>query len=133
MLLTASVLCGILIPAKLSARQRPAWSLDLHRGLAGLTLGFVALHLAALVADSYVQFGLADLVIPFASEWKPLPVALGVVSMWLLIVVHATSMAMKHLPRRMWRRIHMASYPASSSPASTARSPAPTPPTPCTT
>jgi DMSO/TMAO reductase YedYZ heme-binding membrane subunit len=110
LLLTASVLCGILVPARLSNRQRPAWFLDLHRGLAGLTVGFVALHLAALVADSYVQFGLADVVIPFASEWKPVPVALGVVAMWLLVVVQATSVAKKHLPRRIWRRIHLASY-----------------------
>ncbi len=110
LLLSASVICGIVIPARLSSRRRPAWFLDLHRGLAGLTVGFVVIHLVALVADSYVQFGLADLLIPFASEWKPAPVALGVVAMWLLVVVHATSVAMKRLPRRIWRRIHLASY-----------------------
>ena len=112
LLLTASVLWGILIPAKLSTRQRPAWMLDLHRWLAGLTIGFVAIHLGALVADSYVDFGLVDLAVPFASAWKPLPVALGVLATWLLVIVQATSMAMRRLPRRIWRRIHLASYAA---------------------
>ncbi len=110
LLLSASVLWGILLPAKLSDRQRPAWILDLHRWLAGLTIGFVGLHLATLVADSYIHFGLADLTVPFASDWKPIPVALGVIATWLLVIVQITSLAMKRLPRRVWHRIHLASY-----------------------
>ncbi len=110
LLLSASVLWGILLPAKLSDRQRPAWILDLHRWLAGLTIGFVGLHLATLVADSYLHFGLADLTVPFASDWKPIPVALGVIAAWLLVIVQVTSLAMKRLPRRVWHRIHLASY-----------------------
>lgn len=110
LLLTASVLWGILTPAKLSDRQRPAWFLDLHRWLAGLTIGFVAVHLAALLADSYVQFSVIDLIIPFASDWKPFPVALGVLATWLLVIVQITSLAMKRLPRSLWRKIHFSSY-----------------------
>lgn len=112
LLLTATVLWGILTPAKLSDRQRPAWFLDLHRWLAGLTIGFVAIHLAALLADSYVEFDIIDLVIPFASDWKPFPVALGVLATWLLIIVQATSVAMRRLPRSLWRKIHLTSYVA---------------------
>lgn len=110
LVLTATVLWGILTPAKLSDKQRPAWFLDLHRWLAGLTIGFVAIHLVALVADSYIEFGLIDLFVPFASEWKPFPVALGVLATWILIIVQATSLAMKRLPRSVWRKIHLTSY-----------------------
>lgn len=110
LLLTATVLWGILTPAKLSDRQRPAWFLDLHRWLAALTIGFVAIHLAALMADSYIEFSLVDLLIPFASDWKPFPVALGVLATWLLVIVQASSLAMKRLPRRIWRKIHLTSY-----------------------
>lgn len=110
LLLTATVIWGILTPAKLSDRQRPAWFLDLHRWLAGLTIGFVAIHLIALMADSYIEFSIADLVVPFASDWKPFPVALGVLATWLLVTVQATSLAMKRLPRRLWRKIHLTSY-----------------------
>jgi len=112
LLLSSSVMCGILTPAKLSDRQRPAWFLDLHRWLAGLTLGFVAIHLIALFADSYVEFSIIDLFIPFASDWKPFPVALGVLATWLLVVIQTTSLAMKRLPRRFWRSIHLTSYAA---------------------
>ncbi len=110
LLLTATVLWGILTPAKLSDRQRPAWFADLHRWLAGLTIGAVVIHLGALVADSYIEFTLVDLLVPFASDWKPLPVALGVISTWILVVVQITSLARKRLSRRVWRKIHLLSY-----------------------
>lgn len=110
LLLTASVIWGILTPAKLSDRQRPAWFLDLHRWLAGLTIGFVAIHLVSLMADSYIEFSVADLLIPFAADWKPFPVALGVLATWLLVIIQVTSLAMKKLPRHIWRKIHLTSY-----------------------
>lgn len=110
LMLTGTVIWGVLTPAKLFPNQRPAWFVDLHRWLAGLTIGFVAIHLGALMADSYVEFDIVDLFIPFASEWKPIPVALGVLATWILIVVQVTSLAMKRLSRPTWRRIHMTSY-----------------------
>jgi DMSO/TMAO reductase YedYZ heme-binding membrane subunit len=70
------------------------------------------LHLAGLVADSYVHLGAADLLIPFASSWRPGAVALGVVAMYLLAAVELSSLLMRHLSRRAWRRIHLSSYGA---------------------
>lgn len=109
--LTASIMWGIVLTSGLfPRRRRPAWLLDLHRGLGGLTVSFVAIHIAALVADNFVHFGLADVLIPFASSWKPWQVALGVLALWGLIAVEATSLAMKRLPRSTWRAIHFTSY-----------------------
>lgn len=111
LMLTASVIWGIVLSTKaFPQHRRPAWLLDLHRWLGGLAVSFTAIHLGALVADSYVHFGLADIAVPFASQWKPGAVALGVVAMWLLLAVEATSLAMKRFPRRTWRWIHLASY-----------------------
>jgi DMSO/TMAO reductase YedYZ heme-binding membrane subunit len=75
-----------------------------------LTVSFVAIHLIALVADSYVHFTLIDLAVPFASDWKPGAVALGVIATWLLVAVELTSLAMRRLPKRIWRAIHLSSY-----------------------
>lgn len=111
LMLTASVVWGVVLSTKaFPARRRPAWLLDLHQWLGGLTVSFVAIHLAALVADSYVQFGLADLAIPMASAWKPGAVAYGVVAVWLLVAVQLTSLARQRLSRRAWRGVHMTSY-----------------------
>ncbi len=111
LLLTASVLWGIVLSTKAFPKhRRPAWLLDLHRWLGGLTLAFVALHISALVADSYTTFTLADIAIPYASDWKPGAVALGVVAAWSLVAVEATSLARRHLPRKVWHAVHLVSY-----------------------
>ena len=109
--LTASVVWGIALSATtFPGRRRPAWMLDLHRWLGALTLAFVGLHIGALVADSYTHFGAADVLVPLASSWRPVAVAFGIVSGWLLVTVQVTSLAMRRLPRRAWHAIHLSSY-----------------------
>lgn len=109
--LTASVLWGIILSTDLFPRhRRPAWLLDLHRALAALTIGFVGVHVGSLIADSYVQFDVVDVLVPLASEWKPWQVALGVLAFWGLVVVEVTSLTLRRIPRRVWRAIHFTSY-----------------------
>ncbi len=110
-LLTVSVLLGILLPAKMFPSHRPAWITDLHRWVGGLTVTFLAFHLAGLAVDSYVDFGWKEIFVPFASEWKQIPVTLGVVSFWLMVMVQVSSLIMRRLSRTVWRRLHLLSYP----------------------
>lgn len=110
-LLTLSMTWGLMLRTKiLNGRPTPRWLLDLHRFLGGLSVVFVALHLAGLVADSYTHFGPAELLVPFASSWRPGAVALGVVALYLLAAVEVTSLLMRHLSRRWWRAVHMSSF-----------------------
>ena len=113
-LLTASVLWGLAISTKTTIagrRPRPSWMLDMHRYLGALATIFVGVHVLALIADSYVQFDLVSVLVPFASTWKPTAVAWGVVGMYLLLAVELTSLARVHLPRKVWRMVHFASLP----------------------
>jgi DMSO/TMAO reductase YedYZ heme-binding membrane subunit len=106
-----SVLWGLALSTRtLGKRPRAPWLLDLHRFLGALTIAFVALHLIALVADNYVHFGLAELFVPFASDWKAGAVAWGIVALYPLLAVEATSLLMKRIPKRVWRTIHLSSY-----------------------
>lgn len=114
-LAVGAVLLGLALATRaLGSNPRPAWLLDLHRFVGGLTAFFIALHIGALVADSYVRFTFADIVVPFASPYQRLPVAWGVLAMWLLLAVEVTSLMMKRLPKRTWRRIHLTSYLAAA-------------------
>jgi predicted ferric reductase len=110
-LLVASVVWGLLLSVKVrpAGTTRP-WILDLHRFLGGLVVVFLGVHLGALVADSTVHFGVADLAVPLASAWKPGAVAWGVVAAWLVIAIELTSLAQRHLPRRLWHAVHLASF-----------------------
>jgi len=111
LLLSASVIWGLLLSTRLLGRRpSPRWMLDLHRFLGGLAVTFVGVHVLGLVADNYVHFGVADVLVPLASHWRTGAVALGVVSMWLLVAVEITSLLMRRLPRQLWHRVHLASY-----------------------
>ncbi len=106
-----AVLWGLALASRATARKPgPAWLLDLHRHLGGLTLLFTVAHVLAVVADSYVHFGLADVLVPLASDWKPVAIAAGVVGMWLFAAVEVTSLMKPRLPLKTWRLIHLTSY-----------------------
>jgi predicted ferric reductase len=111
-LLAASVLLGLAITTRVTnGRPRPAWLLDLHRYLGGVATVFVGVHVVALLGDTYVHFGLASVLIPFASSWHPVAVAWGVTGFYLLLAVEVTSLVRTRLPKRLWRATHYASFP----------------------
>ena len=110
-MLVIAVIWGVLIATRILGRKaRPAWVMDLHRWLGGLSVTFTCVHLVGLVLDDYVEFGLRELFVPFASEWRPAAVAWGVVALYVLVAVQATSLAMKRLPRKLWKWVHMSSF-----------------------
>lgn len=110
-LVAASVFWGLFLSTRvLSKRPTPAWLLDLHRFLGGTSIVFTAVHLVALVADSYAHFDIVDLLVPMASEWKPGPVAWGVVGFYLLVAIEITSVFMRRIPRKWWRAVHSTSF-----------------------
>jgi ring-1,2-phenylacetyl-CoA epoxidase subunit PaaE len=110
-LLTTTIVWGVLLRTRLVPRVRPAMLLELHRYLAGLAAIFVVAHVVGLLADRYVPFGVADVLIPFAATWRPVAVAYGIVALYLFGAVLLTSALMHRMPRRWWRRVHLLNYP----------------------
>jgi DMSO/TMAO reductase YedYZ heme-binding membrane subunit len=110
-LAVTSILLGLALASRALGKKPPApWLLALHRWTGGLTLAFTLGHVGALVADSFVHFGWADVLVPFASSWRPAAVAWGVIAMWLLVAIELTSLQMRRLPKRLWRAVHLSSY-----------------------
>lgn len=106
----AAVMWGLALSGRtMGKRAKAPWLLDLHKYLGTLSVVFVGVHLAGLVADNYVHFGLADLFVPFASGWRTGAVAWGVVAFYLLVAVEITSLLMRRLPKRVWRAVHLSS------------------------
>jgi predicted ferric reductase len=109
--LVLSLVWGVLLATRvLKPHDRPAWLLDLHGWFGGLAVVMTGLHLLGLALDGYVHFGVAELFVPGASPYRPLAVAVGVVSMYLLVAVQVTAVMRRHLPRRVWHAVHYASY-----------------------
>ena len=73
-------------------------------------LVFVAVHVGALGFDRFIGFDWDDLLVPYASDWRPDAVAWGITAAYLLIAVEATSLLARHLRRGLWHAIHLLGY-----------------------
>ena len=85
--------------------------LVLHRYCGALSVVATALHITGLVADRYVAFGVVTVLLPLASQWRPGPVAWGVVAMYLLILIEGSSLLRGRISPIRWRKLHALSHP----------------------
>jgi sulfoxide reductase heme-binding subunit YedZ len=108
LLLSSSVVLGLL----LSARARLEWPRfaieDVHRYLAILTGVFLAVHVGSLALDRVVPFGASTLLVPFTASYRPFATGLGVVAAELLAAVAVTNALRRRIPRELWRTAHYA-------------------------
>lgn len=110
-LLVLSVVWGVLLATRaLKPHDRPAWLLDLHKWLGGTALGMTGLHMLGLSLDGYIDYGFTELFVPGASEFRPLAVAIGILSFYVMIAVQATSYMRRWLSKPMWHAVHVLSY-----------------------
>jgi predicted ferric reductase len=110
-LASLSVLVGLLMSLRWQHWQLPRLVQDgLHRQLTILCLVFTAVHVLAVWVDPFTHFGLADLLIPFAAAYKPLPMALGIVSLYLLLAVWISSQLRNRIGFARWRQLHYAAF-----------------------
>ena len=78
LLLSASVILGVLMSARASFTWPRFAVEEVHRFLAILTGIFVTLHGASLLLDRVVPIGLGQMLVPFTSPYRPFAVGLGV-------------------------------------------------------
>jgi DMSO/TMAO reductase YedYZ heme-binding membrane subunit len=110
-LLALSVCWGLALSTRVTnGKPTPAWLLDLHRFLGGLATVFVGVHLLGLAEDRFVPFTWVDFAVPFHSAWRPIAVAWGVTALYLLVAIEITSLLMRKLPKRWWRKVHSSSF-----------------------
>jgi len=111
MLLTAVIVLGI---ATTTRREGQIWprflSARLHRNISLMALVFLELHIATAVLDPFAHLGLRDAVIPFASNYRPLWLGMGVVASELVIALAITSALRSRITYRVWRTIHWVAY-----------------------
>jgi sulfoxide reductase heme-binding subunit YedZ len=110
-LLTASVVLGLLSATRLSTSRWPRFAVnDLHRRISLLSVLFVALHVVTAASDSFVPIGWLAIVVPFTSAYKSFWVGLGTVAFDCLAAIALTSVFRSRLRPAVWRGIHWLAY-----------------------
>lgn len=110
-LLTVVVALGVGSRSGRTAFGLPRFAVSLlHRNAALLSVLFLAGHVTALVADSYANLDLADVVVPFIGSYRPFWQGLGTVALDLLAAIVITSLLRHRLGVRTWRTVHLLAY-----------------------
>jgi DMSO/TMAO reductase YedYZ heme-binding membrane subunit len=110
-LLGTSVLAGLLVKSRPLPRKihQPS-AIDLHRFLALLALGAVAVHGVTLTLDKTVPISLQALVVPGSAGYRPFWTGAGVVAAELMLLIYLSFSVRKYIGIRTWRRLHWLTY-----------------------
>jgi methionine sulfoxide reductase heme-binding subunit len=109
-LLTATVVMGILTAGRARSRWPAFARADLHRRLAVVTVVFLAIHVLTSVLDTYVDINWLSIVVPFTSSYHAVWLALGTVGVDLFLAVAVSSALRQRISARAWRAWHWLAY-----------------------
>ncbi|HEX8745385.1 MAG TPA: hypothetical protein VF712_19830 [Thermoleophilaceae bacterium] len=113
--ITALLLCSLSVALGLAratgsmpARVRGVTFRSLHEALGLAALATIAVHGLALLADPFLKPGLAGVLVPFASPYRPLAVAAGQIAGYGLAALALAFYARRTVGVRRWRAAHTA-------------------------
>lgn len=110
-LLSAATIWGLLVSTKLLGRLVKAKPLAwFHESLGIGALISTGVHVAVLSVHDFLDFTWSEILVPGESDWRPLPVAFGVVALYGLVVVVGSFYVKKRIGQKAWRVIHFTSF-----------------------
>lgn len=116
-LLVIAVIVGILLSTRvLKPNDNAGWLFHFHSWLSGLTFVFAVTHVVSLMLDTFVTFTILDVAVPFYSDYIKIPslgripIALGVMSLYILFAVQLTSLFRQKMSTKSWKAVHYSSY-----------------------
>jgi len=70
------------------------------------TIAFVAVHVVSIATDRFANVGWLGALVPGMSEYRTVPVAIGTLSLYALLVTGLTARVTKLLPTGWWLKLH---------------------------
>lgn len=110
-LLFVSVCLGLMLKSSSPRKLMNHWqALDIHQLTAMLSMGLILVHIFSLLGDSYFSYNLAQLLIPFASPYRQLWTAVGVLAFYLSLAMIVSLYMRKYIGQKIWRVLHSLSW-----------------------
>jgi len=109
--IAGSVIYGLLLSTKIldAIAHRPV-TFALHQDLAAIGLGLAGIHVVLLGLDATQPLGFAEMLVPFASPYRPLWVGLGQVALYLVGIVTGSFYVRRRIGQRTWRLLHYVTF-----------------------
>ena len=106
-LLAAMVVLGILLSHPEQAQWKQAKRIyPWHETLWTFVLAFLAIHIVAIVLDPYANVSVIGALVPGMSKFRSVPVAIGSIGLYAVIVTGATARWTRLLPQGFWLKLH---------------------------
>ncbi|WP_042459839.1 ferric reductase-like transmembrane domain-containing protein [Neobacillus dielmonensis] len=105
-LLYLSAMTGIYTQIKKSRKQKVATTNIYHESLSDWALYLTVGHVGFLLIDKYMGFKWTEVLIPFATDYKTIANALGIIGLYFLILAIVTSKARKKIGYQRWQKLH---------------------------
>jgi sulfoxide reductase heme-binding subunit YedZ len=86
-------------------------AISIHQFLSTVGLVLLGVHIGGLLLDSYMRFGPREILVPGASTYRPVAVALGVIAMYAMVLVLVSSWMRRHYSAKLWRLLHQFAVP----------------------
>ena len=107
LLMTAAVFLGLTLSTRvLKGPGLSRWLSAAHEQAALASLVAVAIHGVTLLGDPFLKPGVTGIAIPFAGEFKPLWVGIGILGGYLSALVGLTFYARRRIGVQRWRKLH---------------------------
>jgi methionine sulfoxide reductase heme-binding subunit len=108
-LLTLAVIVGLALSTQIQSPK--FWpriiNSELHNFLTLLSTIFLGVHVLAVIVDPFTHFGLNEVLIPLASHYRPVWMALGIVGLYLGIAIGISTLLRKFIGYKLWRKLHV--------------------------
>ncbi len=108
-LLALAVIVGLALSTQIQSPSR--WprllNSELHNFLTLLSTIFLVVHVLAVWIDPFTHFGLNEILIPLASSYRPVWMALGIVGLYLGIAIGISTWLRPRIGYKWWRRLHV--------------------------
>lgn len=82
-----------------------------HKYLSMLTFVVLIVHIVALLFDTFIHFKAYEVLVPFLSHYKNAYVSIGIFAFYLFVVILLTSIFLRDIYPRFWRKLHYIAYP----------------------
>jgi hypothetical protein len=112
LLLTVQVELGLLLshPTNQTTWRLSRLVFPWHENLFVFIVAFVVAHVVSIVLDPYAGVGLGGALIPGLSAYRTVPVALGSLGLYALLITGLTARYTQRLPAGWWLQIHRLSF-----------------------
>ena len=107
-MLTFAVAIGLALTLHI---QSPRWpriiNSELHNFITLLALIFTGVHILAVWIDPFTKFGWNEVFIPFASHYRPLWMAFGIIALYTGIAIGISTWLRPLIGYKLWRSLHV--------------------------